>query len=89
MALIQRIQYMHVFLTVSGAGTVNEEVAAKCGLKRIRSHPCRRCKGGGAPRRQEILAGGIPLALQAAVRKWVRAGSLVQVVAPSNLKQYW
>jgi hypothetical protein len=39
--------------------------------------------------RQEILAGGIPLALQAAVRKWVRMGILVQVVDPSNLKQYW
>jgi hypothetical protein len=33
-------------------------------------------------------AGGIPLALQAAVRKWVRTGILVQVVDPSNLKQY-
>ena len=80
---------MHGFLAVFGAGTVDEEVAARRGLKRIRSHPCRGCKGGGAPRRQEILAGGIPLALQAAVRKWVRTGSLVQVVATSNLKQYW
>jgi len=34
-------------------------------------------------------AGKSPLALQAAVRKWVRMGSLVQVVDPSNLKQYW
>jgi hypothetical protein len=33
-------------------------------------------------------AGGTPLALQAAVRKWVRTGILVQVVDPSNLKQY-
>jgi hypothetical protein len=27
-------------------------------LKKFRSHPCRRCKGGDAPRRQEILQVG-------------------------------
>lgn len=39
--------------------------------------------------RQVNLAGGIPLAFQAAVGKWVRAGSSVQKVSPLNLKQYW
>jgi hypothetical protein len=38
--------------------------------------------------RQEILEGGNPLALQAAVRRWVRTGNPLQMVAPSNLKQY-
>jgi hypothetical protein len=34
------------------------------------------------------LTGGIPLAFQAAVGKWVRAGSSVQKVFPLNLKQH-
>ena len=29
-----------------------------------------------------------PTAFQAAVRKWVRTGNSVQIVDPSNLKQY-
>ncbi len=39
--------------------------------------------------RQVNLSGGIPLAFQAAVGKWVRVGSSVQKVSPLNLKQYW
>jgi hypothetical protein len=38
--------------------------------------------------RRVILQGGKPTAFQAAVRKWVKTGSSVQIVDPSNLKQY-
>jgi hypothetical protein len=30
----------------------------KAGLQRIESHPCRRCKGGGAPRKAGVLQVG-------------------------------
>ena len=63
-------------------------VAAKGALKESGPTLAEAARVGVLRVRQEILAGGIPLALQSAVRKWVRTGILVQVVDPSNLKQY-
>src|SRR5215831_8057115 len=60
-----------------------------CGSgKKTKSHPCRGCKGGHVPQKAGIPGRWDPTAFQAAVRKWVRTGNSVQMVDPSNLKQY-
>src|SRR5215467_3172661 len=56
--------------------------------KKTKSHPCRGCKGGRVPQKAGIPGRWDPTAFQAAVRKWVRTGNSVQMVDPSNLKQY-
>jgi hypothetical protein len=63
-------------------------MAGRQSMSCSKPHPCLGCKGGNAPREVNLEVGS-PLVFQAAVRKWVRTGNSVQIVDPSNLKQYW